>query len=53
MPRDPETYAAVLYAEMHRADAEGFEWIAVAEVPERPEWEGIRDRLKRAASNLD
>jgi L-threonylcarbamoyladenylate synthase len=51
MPSDRETYAATLYADLHKADAEGWEWIAVMRPPDEPEWAGILDRLKRAASS--
>jgi L-threonylcarbamoyladenylate synthase len=50
MPADAREYAAALYAELHRADREGWEWIAVARPPDTPEWAGVRDRLKRAAA---
>jgi len=50
MPSDPLEYAAILYDTLHRADAQGFDWIAVEMPPDTPEWAGIRDRLKRAAS---
>lgn len=54
MPLDRDTYAANLYAELHRADAEGWEWIAVAQPADTPEWTGIIDRLKRASrSDVD
>ena len=46
---DPLQYAAGLYATLHRLDAEGWEWIAVERPPDRPEWAGILDRLRRAA----
>ncbi|ABF43092.1 translation factor SUA5 [Candidatus Koribacter versatilis Ellin345] len=49
MPASAEKYAARLYDELHRADDGGFDWIAVEQVPETPEWEGVRDRVKRAA----
>ncbi len=49
MPSNPLEYAAVLYAELHRADRQGWEWIAVERPPDTPEWAGVRDRLKRAA----
>jgi len=49
MPRDSKSYAACLYAELRQADAEGWDWIAVRKPPETPEWDGIRDRLKRAS----
>jgi L-threonylcarbamoyladenylate synthase len=48
MPRDPERYAAALYAELHKADAEGWDWIAVEQPPAAPAWDAIRDRLRRA-----
>ena len=50
MPADARSYAQTLYAEMHKADAEGWDWIAVREPPDGPAWAGIRDRLKRASS---
>lgn len=49
MPHDSAAYAAALYAELHKADAEGWDWIAVKKVSESEEWDGIRDRLKRAS----
>jgi L-threonylcarbamoyladenylate synthase len=50
LPADPLEYAAVLYDALHRADAQGYDWIAVEMPPDTPEWAGVRDRLKRAAS---
>lgn len=50
MPLRPVDYAAVLYATLHHADKEGWDWIGVWEPPDLPEWQGIRDRLKRASS---
>ncbi len=50
MPAAPRDYAAALYATLHRLDGEGYEWIAVEAPPDRPEWAGIRDRLRRAAT---
>jgi L-threonylcarbamoyladenylate synthase len=49
MPHDLTQYAARLYAEMHQADAENWDWIAVRKVPATADWDGIRDRLKRAS----
>jgi L-threonylcarbamoyladenylate synthase len=49
LPRDPHAYAAALYAELHNADAEGWDWIAVEKPPDMPEWAGILDRIQRAA----
>ncbi|HZS56474.1 MAG TPA: L-threonylcarbamoyladenylate synthase [Bryobacteraceae bacterium] len=50
MPSDPKAFAACLYAELHKADQEGWEWIAIAKPPETPEWAGVLDRLKRASA---
>jgi L-threonylcarbamoyladenylate synthase len=49
MPASPETYAACLYQVLHSLDKEGFSCIVVEPVPDSAEWEGIRDRLERAA----
>ena len=49
MPRDPQAYAAALYATLHRLDGEGLDWIAVELPPDEPAWQGVRDRLRRAA----
>jgi len=51
MPSDRAAYAALLYAELHKADGEGWEWIAIARPPDGPEWAGILDRLKRASQS--
>lgn len=50
MPGDPRHYAAALYATLHRCDEQGYDWIAVEEPPEGPEWAAVRDRLRRAAA---
>lgn len=50
LPRDPPAYAAALYAELHNADAEDWDWIAVEKPPNKPEWAGILDRLQKAAT---
>lgn len=49
-PHDPEAFARALYAELHRCDELGALLILVEQPPELPEWEGIRDRLGRAAA---
>ena len=49
MPGDPAGYAELLYSELHAADGAGWDWIAVAEPPDTPEWLAIRDRLQRAS----
>jgi len=50
MPDHPPSFAAKLYAELHTADEEGWEWIAIRKPPETPEWAGILDRLRRAST---
>lgn len=50
MPGDCHAYAAVLYEALHRADAQGWDWIAVERPPLAPEWAAIHDRLERAAA---
>jgi L-threonylcarbamoyladenylate synthase len=49
MPAEPAAYAAILYATLHRLDAEGLDWIAVERPPDTAAWAGILDRLTRAA----
>ena len=53
MPSDPKEYAARLYAELHSADSEGWDWIAVRTPPETVEWAGILDRLNKASARSD
>ncbi len=50
MPADPRGYAAILYAALHSADRQGFDWIAVEMPPDTPAWAGVLDRLRRAAT---
>lgn len=50
MPSELRAYAAKLYAALHAADQEGWDWIAVETPPETAEWAGILDRLRRAGS---
>jgi L-threonylcarbamoyladenylate synthase len=50
IPHDAEAFARALYAELHSCDEAGAEWIVVEAPPETPEWSGIADRLRRAAS---
>ena len=51
-PADPMAYAARLYAALHEADKEGWDWIAVEEPPQSAAWTGIRDRLRRATTQF-
>jgi len=50
MPADPAHYARELYAALRRADAEAPDRIVVERPPDRPDWEAVRDRLRRAAA---
>jgi L-threonylcarbamoyladenylate synthase len=50
IPRDAQAFARALYAELHACDDLGAELIVIEAVPETPEWKGLADRLKRAAS---
>ncbi len=49
MPREAGEFAHRLYAELHQADAEGWDWIAIEAPVRSDEWAGILDRLQRAA----
>jgi L-threonylcarbamoyladenylate synthase len=51
MPPSAAAYAAVLYDQLHQADAAHYDWIAVDLPPRTPDWEAVLDRLTRAASN--
>jgi L-threonylcarbamoyladenylate synthase len=50
MPQAADEYGAALYAALHGADQEGWDWIAVENLPDSGDWEAIRDRLRRAAA---
>ena len=50
MPKDPARYGHDLYAGLRALDACDCEFILVEAPPEDAEWEGIRDRLRRAAT---
>lgn len=50
IPHDAAAFARALYAELHRCDAAGAEWIVVEAVPSTAEWHGIADRLRRASA---
>jgi L-threonylcarbamoyladenylate synthase len=52
LPSDPAGCAAALYSIMHEADHEGWEWLAVQDLPDGPDWAAIRDRLQRASTKL-
>ena len=50
LPGAAGDYAARLYGILHEADAGGYDWIAIEPPPEGAAWDGIRDRLQRAAA---
>jgi L-threonylcarbamoyladenylate synthase len=51
MPREAAAYASRIYDVLHSLDERGLEWIAVERPPAGAEWDGIRDRLQRAATS--
>ena len=50
IPSEPEAYARAMYGELHRCDEAGARCILVEAVPEGAAWDGIADRLGRAAA---
>ncbi len=50
LPDSPDGYARALYAALHDLDRQQLAAIIVEPVPENVEWDGVRDRLKRAAN---
>ena len=50
IPRSPPAFARAIYAELHRCDEAGAEWIVVEALPEGNEWAALADRLRRAAA---
>jgi L-threonylcarbamoyladenylate synthase len=50
MPSLPEQAARELFSVLRDFDAEGVQLIWVEEPPPQPEWDGVRDRLQRAAA---
>jgi L-threonylcarbamoyladenylate synthase len=49
LPAEPVGYARELYATLHALDEAGCNIIIVEGVPHDPAWDGVRDRLARAA----
>jgi L-threonylcarbamoyladenylate synthase len=49
MPSDPQAYAQVLYAQLRALDQVGADLILVEQPPKTTAWQGINDRLQRAA----
>jgi L-threonylcarbamoyladenylate synthase len=52
MPARPEAAAHELFAVLRELDADGARLIWVEEPPNDPEWDGVRDRLRRAAASI-
>lgn len=48
MPREPQAYAQRLYAALRELDSANCEQILVEAPPNDPQWDAVRDRLKRA-----
>jgi len=50
IPHDAEAFARALYAELHRCDEAGAEFIVVEGVPASADWAAVADRLGRASA---
>lgn len=50
IPQDVEAFARAIYAELHRCDEQGAEWIIVESLPGGAAWDALRDRLRRASA---
>ncbi len=50
MPDDPAAVAQQLFAMLREFDAQGVKLIWIETPPDEPAWEGVRDRLQRAAA---
>jgi L-threonylcarbamoyladenylate synthase len=51
MPDDPAEAARQLFAVLREFDTRGVQLIWVESPPDLPDWEGVRDRLQRAAAS--
>jgi len=51
MPDDPRAVARELFAVLRAFDAKGVKLIWVERPPDTPDWEGVNDRLQRAAAH--
>ncbi|MGO4304907.1 L-threonylcarbamoyladenylate synthase [Cupriavidus sp. RAF12] len=52
-PATPDAYAHELYRLLRRLDKEGFNRLVFEPLPDTPEWDGVRDRLGRAAAAFE
>ena len=53
LPDDPAGYAQRLYATLRELDAGGYDRILLQRPPASPAWQGVRDRVSRAAAAFD
>ena len=53
MPNDARAAAQRLFAVLRDFDAQGVGQIWIENVPDGPEWDGVRDRLLRASAKID
>src|SRR3954469_8871412 len=53
MPNSPELYATNFYAILRELDAMGLREIFIEVPPDKPEWEAVRDRIRRATVPLE
>ena len=51
MPDDAGALAQQLFAVLREFDAQGVKLIWIETLPDSPEWDGVRDRLQRAAAH--
>jgi L-threonylcarbamoyladenylate synthase len=51
MPLDAASTAHELFAVLRDLDTQGVQEIWIETPPESPEWDGVRDRLQRAAAS--
>lgn len=52
MPMDAKAYAFQLYSAIRQLDMKGIDTIYVEHPPEKPEWEAVLDRLRKASASL-
>jgi L-threonylcarbamoyladenylate synthase len=50
IPHDAEAFARAFYLQLHACDEAGAELIVVEALPQTDEWQGLSDRLNRAAT---
>jgi L-threonylcarbamoyladenylate synthase len=50
MPNDPVAYGAALYDALHRLDRSAPKTIFIESPPDKPEWEAVWDRLRKASA---